>query len=235
MLKKLFALILSFLALFCLWGCGKNNAYSSRVSENLNRLYAGENDGYVLSAAAGLREQPYLADGVVGTVIPFFRIKVVPRGEWSEGEEFSLSLLVGEESYGEKLTVSPLGDYLSATIAAECPEGKEVTAVIYRDGQSQRIPLILAQTVSFDSALRTAVKALSVQLSGYVVRGKFQGEIHARLTKVGETIYWFFSFIPPEKDPLSALIDAKDGKLLAVKDANGILSPSAAPTEKNKL
>ena len=74
MLKKLFALILSFLALFCLWGCGKNNAYSSRVSENLNRLYAGENDGYVLSAAAGLREQPYLADGVVGTVIPFFRI-----------------------------------------------------------------------------------------------------------------------------------------------------------------
>ena len=221
MLKKLFALILSFCALFCLCGCQKNTTFSSRVSENLNRLYAGENDGYLLSAAAGLREEPYLADGTVGTVIPFFRIKVVPKDSWSAGEDFSLTILVGEEAYTEKLAVSPLGDYLSCNIAAQCPAGEAVTAVIYRAGQSQRVPLTLAQTVDFDAALQTAVKALSVQLSPHVARGKFQGEIHARLTKVGETIYWFVSFILPDKDPLSVLIDAKDGKLLAVKDASG--------------
>ena len=127
MLKKLFALILSFFALFCLCGCQKNTTFSSRVSENLNRLYAGENDGYLLSAAAGLREEPYLADGTVGTVIPFFRIKVVPKDSWSAGEDFSLTILVGEEAYTEKLAVSPLGDYLSCNIAAQCPAGEAVT------------------------------------------------------------------------------------------------------------
>ena len=232
MLKKLFAIILSFfslfcLSVFCLSACGGKTPYDARVSEKLDLLYTGDVECYGVSAAAGLREEPYSSDGAVGNVLPFFRVKVVPKGNWSEGEDFSLALTVGEDTYTQKLTLSPLGDYLFATFSAVGTAEKEVTAVIYRNGESQRVPLTKTQTVDFSSALQTATKALHLQLSPHVVRGKFNGEVHARLTKVGESVYWFFSFIPQTGDPLSALIDAKEGTLLAVKDAGTVLSPSA--------
>ncbi len=222
MFRKFLLAFLSASLLFSFSACGKRNGDFSRVSDLVSALYTGENPCYTVTVSAGKRESPFLADGKAGEPYPLFSVRFTPLSSFSEGEEFSVAVTLGGKTYAAKATFSPAATYLFANLSVPgIPDG-DFLVTIYRNGESQSVEMHRILTdVSPKSAISAAFDALESDLKPHLVKGKFTGEIHARLTAVESAVYWFICFIPENGESLSALVDGKTGAVLAVKGANG--------------
>lgn len=222
MFRKLFLVFLSATLLFTASSCRKRDADLSCVSDLVSSLYAGENASYRVTISAGKRESPFLADGKAGDLYPLFSVRFTPLSACSEGEEFSVSVTVNGQTFAEKARFSPAATYLFCDLAiSEIPES-DFLVTIYRNGESQSVEMHRILTdVSPKSAISAAREALKGDLAPHDNKGKFAGEIHARLTAVESSVYWFICFIPESGESLSALVDGKTGAVLAVKGAGG--------------
>ena len=228
--RLLFCLLcLCLLPAFC--GCDSASPYRPVTSELTEKIYFGESETYQVTALTGKRENPYASDGVKGETYPFFSLTVKVKGERSLGEEFGVSATVNGETYACDLTFSPLGEKLTGSLPVKAPAGdSSVALTVYRGGESQTVTLTCPTTVcKYEEALSSAVNTLGKDVSRHVKKGKFQGEIHARLTRVQSVTYWFITFIPLQGESCSALADAATGEVLAVKG----VTPSTTPPPSN--
>lgn len=228
--RLLFCLLcLCLLPVFC--GCKSASPYLSATSELTDNVFFGETESYTITALTGKRENPYVSEGVKGETYPFFHITVKVKGECSLGEEFGVSATVNGETYACDLTFSPLGEKLTGSLPVKAPaKDTAVALTVYRGGESQTVTLTCPATVcKYEDALSSAVNTLGKDVSRHLKKGKFHGEIHARLTRVQSVTYWFITFIPLEGESCSALADASTGEVLAVKG----VTPSTTPPPSN--
>ncbi len=231
MLKRLIfpLLCLCLLPVFC--GCEKTSPYLAATSELTEKIYFGESENYQIFALTGKREDPYASDGVKGETYPFFNLTVRVKGDCSLGEEFGVSATVNGETYACDLTFSPLGEKLTGSLKVKAPaKDASVALTVYRGGESQTVTLACPAAVcKYEDALLSSVTTLGKDVSRHLKKGKFHGEIHARLTRVQSVTYWFITFIPLEGESCSALADAATGEVLAVKG----ITPSTTPPPSN--
>lgn len=222
MFRKILLVFLSASLLITVSACRKRDTDLSCVSDLVSALYTGENASYRVTVSAGKRESPFLADGKTGDLYPLFSVRLTPLSPCSEGEEFSVSVTVNGRTFAEKARFSPAATYLFCNLNVSENPPDDFWVTIYRNGESQSVEMHRILTdVSPKSAIAAAREALKGDLSPYHLKGKFTGEIHARLTAVESSVYWFISFIPENGESLSALVDGKTGAVLAVKGAGG--------------
>lgn len=218
---RIVAIILFVLAAACLTACGTKDPYASRVSDLVDGVYFGSSETVSLTVTAGRREDPFVLDGAVGDVYPVFTVKIEPVSEFSEAETFSASVVIGGKTYASAARYSPVKKAFVAQFAIPDVTENAIPVTVYRNGESQTVTVQKeTDVVSSDAAIGAAAEALAENLKRYVTENGFQGEVQARLTKVRDTAYWFVCFVPYGGSRLSALLAAKTGEVLAVKDGS---------------
>lgn len=239
-MKKLFCLLLSFTFVFCIittFGCQKNELLS-HVSELRSEIYLGEvlksNDNgdskdngansssgekITIKCAYGFIEQPYLLDGKTGNTINRLKFKLV--GDLDSNVSYSVSFLHDGFNYKKEFVYSPENNSYTVCFEINDFSVKEFNASLFIGAKSY--PTVLKSIVPSD--ILSCEKALdklkenqpSLIKDKTAEDGTFNAEIYMRILVKNDYPYYYVG-ISHENKIKAMLMDAKTGKILAVKD-----------------
>ncbi len=232
-MKKLFCLLLSFTFVFCIittFGCQKNELLS-HVSELRSEIYLGEvilTDAENLSekdkkitvkCAYGFIEQPYLLDGKTGNTINRLKFKLV--GDLDSNVSYSISFMHDGFNYKKEFVYSPENNSYTVCFEINDFSVKEFNASLFIGAKSY--PTVLKSIVPSD--ILSCEKALdklkenqpSLIKDKTAEDGTFNAEIYMRILVKNDYPYYYVG-ISHENKIKAMLMDAKTGKILAVKD-----------------
>lgn len=188
--------------------CGSERV--DAVSERRSNYFCATENGITITAVSGVREDPYAADGRVGTLVPYTLITLVPDA-FDIDAEYSFAAQTGNQTYGGAMIVHPFAASFSAEFPSETTT--DFAIEIMCDGKATSFAMksqINSEAIKYDRAIEAAKRALSPQ-------GDY--EIRVRIIKnplTGDGLCWHVAFCTKDKTS-SVLLDINSAKVLAKK------------------
>ena len=223
-IPKIFVLFLSFiLSLSSLFGCN-NNSLKNNVSELRKDVFLGQlecENGQTLTVkgACGFIEKPYVLDGKTGDLVGFLKFNL--SGDVSESVSYSLAFTHDDFNYKKEFAFNPTVNAFTALFEIEDFSLKEFTVNLFIGAKSYPVTLksiVLNGVLSYEQALEKLKEnqpSLIAQKTDE--NGNFNAEIYMRILVKNEYPYWYIG-ISHENKIKAMLMDAKTGKILAVRD-----------------
>ncbi len=223
-IPKIFVLILSFILSFSsLFGCNNNNLQNNvselRKDVFLANLESDNKENLTLKGACGFIEKPYALDGKTGETIGFLKFNL--SGDVSENVSYSLAFTHDDFNYKKEFTFSPTSNAFTAFFEIDNFSLKEFNVNLFIGAKSYPVALksiVPNDILSYDKALEKLKEnqpSLIAQKTDE--NGNFNAEIFMRVLVKNEYPYWYIG-ISHEKAIKAMLMDAKTGKILAVRD-----------------
>lgn len=196
-------LLLLTLSLFA--ACAKQD-FKSAVSELRHTLYLGQSESYTLEAGAGKREQPYLADGRVGDISPFFEVKIMAE---DHTKTLTISFSIDGKEYGGELSFDNVTERYTYS------ESIETTAktIVFTIGTETLTATAVNQSDESGAVLDQVAKTESELFDSLTQNGRFHGEIYIRLL-YDEKCYYYVGVTDRSGITRSFLTD-ESGTILA--------------------
>ena len=197
--------------------CGRTS-YFQLTLDNLSetRLYMkeSETDGLRAQFYAGLREDPYLVNGISEKKVAFGIISLESRNK-IDAEEIEGTLKIGEELLPITLERNPHGTNFACDIEKMPPADKDLVLTL-EIGES--MPVFNLTNVMPDDAIDWE-RALEIATDHSLQQIKKSGKFECYIKIVGCTVkdncgYWYVRFVPEKGDNFFVVIDST-GKILS--------------------
>ncbi len=222
-MKKKFVLPLTIIMLFIVltsFGCGNVNRLYSRLSELRLNLYEGESENYSLRAHYGFCEIPYINDGTVGEKV--YKLTFKLSCKTTEDADYSVSFTFNETPYKSSFKADPISGSLIATVETETFNLNEFKVYICAASSSETVTLkstVSENAIDYKTALDRLNESQSAMLDGYLDdNGNLTLEIRQRIITKNQINYWYIGLVDADGNLKALLMDAADGKILAIRD-----------------
>lgn len=219
-MKKIIVIIMSAFLACLLCACSSNSSLYGNLSELRDNIYSGSNENYAVNCYTGFREKEFAADGVASSSVKTFNVKVIPAFEYSDAQEFNVTVTIDGVNYGGKLTKHYEKGYLVCSLNIEKNPPKNFDVTVYCDADASTVKvesIVTSEFIDVNEALNVAEKELAETIKNNSEGGAFKGEIHARLLDFNGEYYWYVGLITDSVKNQAVLIDAKDGTVAAKK------------------
>lgn len=207
------ALVAPILFLSALAGCSKPVDFTAYISEMRTDIFIYSDDDMEIKAYCSKKEQPYVADGIMGEPCEVVEV-FVSFSKPHEEVVISLGGLGGEMSYR-----AVDNDYYLSLSAAPFSGGM-VEAELTVDGESRGYRLLSVKddgVMSCQNAVLCVVEHDRELFDGLVENGVFKGEIYARLL-YDDGCYYYVGVCDRDKNLTAFLLDGVKGKIIATKN-----------------
>jgi len=192
-------------------------SYFQLVLDNLSetRLYMkqGETDGYRVQFYAGMREDPYMVNGISEKKVAFGIVNLEPHGK-IDAEEIEGVLKIGEEPLPVTLERNPHGTNFACDIEKLPPVEKNLVLTLTIGSSTQVFNLtnvMPAEAINWERALEIATDELLPQIKR---ADKFECYVKIVNCPVKSGCsYWYVRFVPEKGDNFFVVIDAA-GKIV---------------------
>jgi Peptidase propeptide and YPEB domain. len=226
-MKKLITVMLLVLSVFGFCACKKEDKsldLKSNVSFAHTEYYSGENELFHVSVTSGIKENPYIADGVQNGTVDFLEICVVPQKTELSDKTFSYTLYYeGGEVSGE-LTRDNVKHAYKASVDVGDNRDKLIKLTIAYDDVISEIELTdrLADAISWEQALDMAKTALAAEIEGNLSdEGKLPREICVKFIRDSRNpssdYFWYVSFVSSEGGYWAVLLEPRTGEVISKK------------------
>lgn len=223
-MKKIKILSLTFvlLSIFCLFafsGCKKGMDLEKYVNEIKSNVLRGESENYSVNIFIGKREDPYLSDGNVSTLKPFFIISV--KTSVSMTESLNYLLEAKGKTYSGQLKLNPLTSAQCDNLKLDL-DLKEAKLTLSHGENKESLTLNsvkTSKTISYKKALSIASSNLKSSIAKITENGDLKGEIQIRLLSESDALYYYVGITDYNGLISACLLDANSGKVLSSKSA----------------
>lgn len=211
-------LLLTFAAVLVIIGtiigvssCSRAGFYQLAL-DNLSetRLYMkqAETTRYRVQFYTGMREDPYLVNGVSEKKVAFGIISVEIRGKVLGLDEISGTLAIGEEEIPVVLDRNPHGTNFACDIEKLVPADAELTLKFIIDEFQEEFTLtqmMPPDAIGWETALEIAVDSAQAQIKR---AGKFECYVKIAESPVKDAgSFWYIRFVPEKGDNFFVVID----------------------------
>lgn len=219
-MKKIIVLCITVILAFSFTACKKTRDFSPFLTQIRNNCYEYSESGLKITVFAEQKENPFIADGYIGTLANFLTVKV--EGELNkslDGAKFTVSY--DGNTYGGSFGLSPLGNKYIAEISVEkLPEIPQIQFTAEFDGESKEFTLStkkLSTTISVTDAVLCVYNENEKLFDEYLTNGSVSAEINARLIVSDDKNYYYIGLITKTGEIYAYLLDGESGKILAEK------------------
>jgi len=189
------------------------SSYFQLALDNLSetRMYMkhGETNCCKVQFFAGMREEPYLVNGVSEKKVAFGIINFESRTKRIDAEEIQGTLKIGEEVLPVTLERNPHGANFAADIERLVDAAQELvlTLTLGEGTEVFNLANAMAETaISWECALEIAVDEMQPQIRK---AGKFECYVKIVESPVkGGGSFWYVRFVPEKGDNFFVVIDA---------------------------
>lgn len=216
-MKKLcfvFAAVMTIFTILFLSGC---KPAPDGLSERRSGFFYAEDEVFKITAVSGIREEPYAADGVVGTTVEYTLITVAPTDEKAFDPDAVLTYNAtvvaepGEKRFGGGLTAHPFAASYSAEYAFETTA--DMITLTVKWGETTREYTLKTQVTP---EMLTYDKAVSVCKKELAPSGVYETRAKLIRNPIGDGLCWHVEFCSGDA-VVGALIDPLTAKVLAKK------------------
>jgi hypothetical protein len=214
LLVSLLIILTLFLSLFAT-ACKEEFTLLDYVSVLKSDVYQAEYKGVTLTADYGYIEEPLVLDGKKGNTTNYLTIKM-PINEENVTYKIKLLTLDGEwafkydSTHASLVAKIPLSEHLvdfDATVSCE----SEQTTVKFTS-------ILPKNILSPKDALKVLESSQKTYIDGYKNAGSFSAEIILKASVFKNNVYYYVTIADGNKNYKAMLINAVDGKLLAIRD-----------------
>lgn len=193
-------------------GCSNLERDMDRVSELRDEVFIAQTEHVRVTLITGVREEPFVTDGISGDKKDFSVLTVVPA-DASSLESYTCRLKADGLTFEDELKKHPLKNSWSiefdARIKTEC------AVTLSSENYAETVMLESVKTSDFISAEKAyAVAATEL--------GKPSGEIYIRLIENPLTssggYYWYVAFAGENYALKAVLLDPRTGEVAARRD-----------------
>lgn len=221
-MKKFFLLlILSTTLVFA--GCGADNLsiVKQNIVEHRDAYYIHQTDEHIITYVAGMREEPYYADGVVGEMVEFGILTFTPAKTLNY-ESLNYFVVIDNIEYEGLLEKSDFQKGFVVDLEKCVDNNSTISVRVFEDDVEVQGTLKCASkdfAITQDTALQTAYSTLSTQIKSHINKSKFGGEVYIKIWKdfSSEADYFWYIGIVCESETLGVLISTQTGEVLSVK------------------
>lgn len=217
-MKKIFFCATLLLLPLLFAGCnGQTVGVEESMSEITNIYFQGFNGDDRASISVGLREEPYILDGIHGQDCQFSLI-VLSVADNKEENVLNATLTINGEEREVELEFNPLANAYMQDLGYNLQADDEVSLtygnkIIKFSNVSQDF------AVDSQQAIDIAKMQLIDEISDLTNKGNFEGECYLKV--LGESgsdfkqLFWAFSLIGRDGESYNVIISANDGSVLA--------------------
>ena len=217
-MKKLSAIILTFLCLFIFTSCGKTPDYTQRISQLRENIFFCQADNYMLLCYPEIREKPFENDGFIGKKENVVIFKLVFSADSPKSETPIITFSSGEKTYSKQFEFKSGSAAMTCTIAVETLPVEDFSARLKLFDKETDISLTsLKKNCVFN--YKDIINLLKLSNNNTVVdfiSNPDNYELKIRLLENSGYNFWYVGIIGKE-NPVALLYDAASGELIAVK------------------
>jgi len=203
-------ILIAFGAFIGISSCSRSS-YFQLALDNLSetRMYMKHGEAECCSAQffAGMREEPYLVNGVSEKKVAFGIINLEP-GKKIDGNELTGTLAIGEEILPVTLERNPHGANFATDIERLVDATQELVLTLVIGGSTHVFNLANAMpetAINWERALEIAVDQMQPQIRK---AGKFECYVKIVESPVkGGGSFWYVRFVPEKGDNFFVVID----------------------------
>jgi len=203
---------------FLFYGCSNSvlALSQSRVSDIRSNYFQGQTDEWYVSFSSGLRESPYVLDGVCENTVEFGVVTIMPKTSKNE-TSLTYTVSINDLEYSGEFEASPFDDSYAGDICTKVNDTDVIFITISDGGSSEIANMTCAScdfTITAEQALELAVDEVETDLKDMCGSEGFEVyvKIVADITQAISDKYWFVMFLCESGDTISVLINPATGE-----------------------
>lgn len=225
-MKKILTIVLILTILLIPFGCHKNKTaeLKDKVSYYETHLYTGESNNFAVNLLRGMREDIFIADGMVGNMIKFATLKVLPLHMDLFNKQYSFKLTGTDKEITGELKKDMFGASFSAEILDidSLGEIKNITISAAKIEETIELTNKMKDKLTWEDVLRISSKEFKDCIESESADGGFNREIHIKFinnrTDRHSPYYWYVSYINTVSDYWALLLDPETGEAISKKN-----------------
>ena len=189
------------------------------VSELRSGIYECESDEFTLTVLVEEREDPFIADGFVGTIKKVLTVKLEPKNHSLDNAIVSLSF-DGYNVEGDFIYSPISGKYVAEIFTQKLPETPTISATIKSGENSYSLEVktkVVSGNLSYTEILEKVREKDGKRVDELFNTTNVCTEIHIRLISEKNKNYYYVGFTNKSGKIYAYLVDAKTGEILAEK------------------
>lgn len=221
-MKKLLSLIVCVLCVLLVACDTPIEKREPNLSELRDEVMTAQSEQMKISLMSGVRENPFVIDGVPGEKTPFTVVTITPTG-FGETTVFSYAIYLGEEKMEGTFSKHPFKNTWSFEIPHKA--SGNVALTITADGYAENFNLASVKTsdmIDAAEALEIAEIRLKDRVKALTSDGKLNAEIYIRFLENPISseggYYWYVAFVPDKYEVYAVLIDPVTREIAAVRE-----------------
>ncbi len=220
-MKKFSVIIFVFISLlFSFTSCGKDVDLTCYVSQNRHNVYLGENEEYKLTAYEEKRENPFVADGYIGSVENYVILKIESKTQSVDG--VSCLFKINNTEYKGDFVYNPINNKFTLEIlVSEFNNSNQLDVQLFKETSTCTITLksvLFAQTKGYKEVLKSVSNYDKSTINRLFKNDKVCTEINVRLLYDDDKNYYYVGFVEKDKKTTCYLIDGQTLQVLATKN-----------------
>ena len=213
-----FFMVLSAIAFFMLFvGCSNDDLkyFAQKVSDQRVNYFQGETTDYFVSFSSGVRESPYVLDGVSGDKVDFGIVLIKPKNSF-EPQSITYNVFVNNEEFVGEFEKSPFDETYAGDINKKVLDD-DVIIIKINNGAGEQEAVMTCITKDFKVDSNKALKIALDGLNEHKDKIKEQNfEIYIKLflditNKIPDK-YWIVMFLGEDGTSLNVLINPTTGE-----------------------
>ncbi|MBR2468261.1 MAG: hypothetical protein IKB42_04395 [Clostridia bacterium] len=224
-MKRKFVL-LSFIFVFLLGGCGSNRLYDmvlNNIAEVRVALWEGETQDMQVSFISGYREKDYVVNGYCTEPIEFGVLTFDIDEDIVLGDVVNYVISIGTVRYDGVLEHNPYNDTYVCDILRFVNSTDVIVAKIIAGEFVDSVELSsvnLDWSMDYREALRLAVNEMREEIGVMVENDIFLGECYIKILNdedVDNSHYWYINFVSRKGQNYAVIIDPNSSEIMAKK------------------
>lgn len=215
-------LALAVASIVLLAGCGGKNLTEiakNSISELHLNYFSGNTQNFHIAMWSGLREEPYLQDGVKGDLVQFCVLSIVPNSS-ADAQAVEYTAEINGQTYSGEFERSPFDRSFASDLKIALNDTDEIFIYLILNGESEIAKL---NCISSEFAI-TSTQALDIALAHFVKNDdtvtKFAGGVEGQCKIISTDLnlgiyFWYVAFINPQNERVAVVIDPKSSEIVA--------------------
>lgn len=219
-MKKFIVLLTLLLTIFTFGGCGTMEEYiKNNMSEIRQNIFDGTSGSFYVTLSSGMRENPYLSDGVHNKTVEFGVIELELFDKLYSGEKLEYTAKIDDKEISGILERNPFtGSFMDDIEMIINDDAKIEINIKYGNGEIINLENKSKNwEIDYEKALEIGVKKITEKLSE--LNKKPSGEGYLKIINnytAGKKYFWYFNFKTADLKSYSLVIDTATGSILAM-------------------